>query len=96
MITNPDHSAKTELDLPGNGKILIVIVLEEGREAAQEHQTQDPASKLIFKCAEAGNNGTQTSQGKFKVKKTVAIAAGEDTLAFLFVCVGTTKIGKGV
>ena len=57
------------------------IILEEGREAAKEHQAQDLAITLVFQWANADKNGTQTSLGKLNVKEKAAIAAGEDALA---------------
>ena len=61
------------------------IVLEEGKEAAREHQAQDPAIKLVFQRANVDKNGPQMSLGKLNVKETAAIAAEEDAL--LFKCV---------
>ena len=57
------------------------LTLEEGREAARDHQAQDHSIKLVFQWGNADKNGTQTSLGKLNVKKTAAIAAGEDALA---------------
>ena len=81
MTTNPGCSDGLELNSPENEKASMEIILEEGREAAREHQAQDPAIKLVFQWANANENGTQTSLGKLNVKKAAAIAAGEDAVA---------------
>ena len=48
--TNLAKSSKHEIkiNLPNTDETAIENFLEEGREAAREHQTQDPAIKLVF------------------------------------------------
>ena len=81
MTTKPGCSDGLELNSSENEKASMEIILEEGREAAREHQAQDPAIKFVFQWANADENGTQTSLGKLNVKKSAAIAAGEDAVA---------------
>ena len=68
------------------------IVLEEGREAAREHQAQDPAIKLGFHWVDADKNGTQTSPGKREENSSYCSRRG---CAGTLVCAGTTRIGRG-
>ena len=89
MTTNPGCSDGLELNIPENEKASMEIILEEGREAAREHQAQDPAIKLVFQWANADENGTQTSLGKLNVKKAAAAAAGGRCGGTLE-CLGTT------
>ena len=81
MTPNLGQSSKHEANLPNNNAKSMEIVLEEGREAAKEHLAQDPAIKLVFQSANADKTGKQTSLGKLNLKKTAAIAAGEDARA---------------
>ena len=93
MTTNLDQSSKQETNFPKNDETSMEIILEEGREAAREHQAQDTANKFVFNLPMLTK--TQTSFVKLNVKKTPAITAGEDALA-LFCVWEKLELAEGV
>ena len=93
MTTKPGCSDALELNSPENEKASMEIILEKGREAAREHQSQDPAIKLVFQWANADENGTQTSlEGTQTQREESSSYCSQGRCGGTLECLGTTGI----
>ena len=69
MITDPDNCGKDEINFIRNEKISIKFVLQEGRGAAREHQTQDAAFKLVFNVLKRATTAPKHALTNLKLRK---------------------------